>query len=383
MGANSFLFCLFADSGTVRHITDFSRGMAIRLCSSDGCLKRYFNEDVRKINRGLEKLKTYYRERDAPVIHFLIKCFSPSQCCSRTLFSGYFCGTEALYEFLKERAADPNCIFEDEDTNVRVTAITTSLVYGNRNAFHLLLRCGADVNFVPRDAMNFAPTIHFFLHSTCANCRKVRIEEVMKAGADANLNVKGLGTPLHHARDVDIVELAKYGADHRVSPVGYTKTTPLLIMLSMKTEDREVFRKESSYLNDICLLLAVGAAPPWEVCSDDFTRAVLKRAAPEEYKSPFVVDVIMRSGFHPSNLGSLAGDDEEMKSGVTELREKYLNRPRSLQDLCAAVIRTELKPNALCGTQKLVEQKILPKALGKNVTFHVGTMSRFDWVSAC
>ena len=65
-------------------------------------------------------------------------------------------------------------------------------------------------------------------------------------------------------------------------------------------------------------------------------------------------DVIIRSGYRPTDVNQLAEADPKLKDDVTRFKEMY-SKPLSLQQLAANAVRTRLQPNAVVGAKRLVE----------------------------
>ena len=66
-------------------------------------------------------------------------------------------------------------------------------------------------------------------------------------------------------------------------------------------------------------------------------------------------DVIIRSGYWPTDVDKLAEARPQLKDDFTRFKKKY-SKPLSLQQLAANAVRTRLQPNAVVGAKKLVEE---------------------------
>ena len=89
-------------------------------------------------------------------------------------------------------------------------------------------------------------------------------------------------------------------------------------------------------------------------------------------------DVIIRSGYRPTDVDQLAEAEPKLKDDVTRFKEMY-SKPLSLQQLAANVVRTRLQPNAVVGAKKLVEEGEISRFQAVHLTLGVTKGDMDTW----
>ena len=89
-------------------------------------------------------------------------------------------------------------------------------------------------------------------------------------------------------------------------------------------------------------------------------------------------DVIIRSGYWPTDVDKLAEAEPKLKDDVTRFKEMY-SKPLSLQQLAANAVRTRLQPNAVVGAKRLVEEGEISRCQAVHLTLGVTKGDMNTW----
>ena len=89
-------------------------------------------------------------------------------------------------------------------------------------------------------------------------------------------------------------------------------------------------------------------------------------------------DVIIRSGYRPTDVNQLAEAEPKLKDDVTRFKKKY-SKPLSLQQLAANAVRTRLQPNAVVGAKRLVEEGEISRSQAVHLTLGVTKDDMDTW----
>ena len=89
-------------------------------------------------------------------------------------------------------------------------------------------------------------------------------------------------------------------------------------------------------------------------------------------------DVIIRSGYRPTDVNQLAEAEPKLKDDVTRFKEMY-SKPLSLQQLAANAVRTRLQPNAVVGAKRLVEEGEISRSQAVHLTLGVTKDDMDTW----
>ena len=93
--------------------------------------------------------------------------------------------------------------------------------------------------------------------------------------------------------------------------------------------------------------------------------------------------IIVSSGYRPQHLDEISEKSPELAQNVQKFKEK-LNRPLSLEQLAANVIRPMLKPNTVVGAKKLVDAGNLAPGHTRKLTLDLTEQDfKSKWCNCC
>ena len=206
---------------------------------------------------------------------------------------------------------------------------------------------------------------------------------LISCGFDINqCNDETWKAPVFESDAFDMLVFAAHGARHDLRKLRYNGK----ILTLQQTIQHEIHHMEDHYFRHkysirfsleilrLCSFLVMGGVLEIEEnCKELFNIILVKEAARPS------VQLIMESGFQPDFQSTPLFINKTYAEERDRFKKMY-NRPLSLERLAANAIRRSLKPNAIVGARKLVEQGKLPPVASISECITLGvTMRRNDF----
>ena len=195
----------------------------------------------------------------------------------------------------------------------------------------LMLRHGASIN---------EPCEELFLHAHPAN-----MWALAEAGADYS-------------------NYSNYGSDKKVTALHFS----FLKFISLVPQ----------YQLEVCMLLAMGDA-----IENTLVPSYIATTAIMIHYCCKCCDVIVSSGYRSQHLDYVAKKFPELAQNVEKFKKNF-NKPLSLEQLAANVIRPFLKPNTVVGAKRFVEEGVLAALQTRKLTLDLTARDfKKNWCNCC